>query len=91
MKQLSEQRICLLKSADYIRRNGHCKHAMYFMNSACVRGAVKRSADSQFVEAAAMDLLRRFLGREPVYWNDEPQTTADMVISALESAAVQDL
>lgn len=80
----------LRDAAELIRRDGLCKGSYSdIAGRRCAIGALMAaSGTGQKPYMCARTALGTFLGNHSISaWNDEPERTADEVISALESAA----
>lgn len=71
-----------------------CHVRTKLMPSACALGALRMTAPDSTVRHQALEVLGRYVGvEEPgeiAEWNDDNDTTQDMVVHALRGAAIDD-
>lgn len=85
---LAEWRQVLLDGAENIERYGHVKKSLGSKSMGfCLMGAMIETHNPAWCEAITK--IDRFMGTNPVDWNNAPERTAAEVITAMRKCAAE--
>lgn len=93
-RQLSQERLAMLKAADYIEEHGWCRGKMSdSAGRVCVYGALASVTQHAGLVLLAGLVMQRYLKMDMVQWNDtrSRHTGQAEVITALRDAAMAGL